>query len=298
MRNVWIFIVVFAIALLFLSTSADAEQGDCDGDGVGGTVADFVYLTEHLFMDGPAPPIPRTCDCDNFPGVNYGDIWQLQKHIQNPLSTPLYDSPGYDYPAVEPSMKFLVLGKPDGESTTEAALLGKRFTDHTPPYDLSGLLLTISFAAGPGEADLNCTGIDFSGSAAINLTGNYDNGSKTLWIWNSQQGCMYVWPDWRIIATVQFVLDPSGSPGSGVELRPGVSGARRPIMLGVPSFRPGIAPGFRVNYPVFVPLEAEQVGDVSCDGIVDIDDVVYIINWIFIGGPPPGDPDGDGVPDC
>jgi hypothetical protein len=39
-------------------------------------------------------------------------------------------------------------------------------------------------------------------------------------------------------------------------------------------------------------------GDADCSGTVDIDDVVYLINYIFSGGPPPGDPDGDSVPDC
>ncbi len=39
-------------------------------------------------------------------------------------------------------------------------------------------------------------------------------------------------------------------------------------------------------------------GDVNCDGTVNITDAVYLINYIFGGGPPPGDPDDDGVPDC
>lgn len=30
------------------------------------------------------------------------------------------------------------------------------------------------------------------------------------------------------------------------------------------------------------------LGDANCDGVVDIADVVYLINYIFIGGPPPG----------
>ena len=30
------------------------------------------------------------------------------------------------------------------------------------------------------------------------------------------------------------------------------------------------------------------VGDVNCDGKVDIADVVYLVNYLFIGGPPPG----------
>jgi len=41
-----------------------------------------------------------------------------------------------------------------------------------------------------------------------------------------------------------------------------------------------------------------MIGDADCSGGVDIDDVVYTIAYIFQGGPPPGDPDGDGEPDC
>jgi len=43
------------------------------------------------------------------------------------------------------------------------------------------------------------------------------------------------------------------------------------------------------------PLEA---GDADCSGGIDIDDVVYLINYIFAGGYSPCDPDGDEVPDC
>jgi hypothetical protein len=44
-----------------------------------------------------------------------------------------------------------------------------------------------------------------------------------------------------------------------------------------------------------MPLAA---GDADCSGGVDIDDAVYLISYIFSGGYPPGDPDGDGSPDC
>ncbi len=43
------------------------------------------------------------------------------------------------------------------------------------------------------------------------------------------------------------------------------------------------------------PLES---GDADCSGDVDIDDVVYLIQYIFAGGNAPCDPDGDGEPDC
>jgi hypothetical protein len=58
---------------------------------------------------------------------------------------------------------------------------------------------------------------------------------------------------------------------------------------------------FLINY-IFVPgspaPDPYAAGDVNCDGIVDIDDVVYLIDYIFASGPPPCDTNGDGIPDC
>jgi len=39
-------------------------------------------------------------------------------------------------------------------------------------------------------------------------------------------------------------------------------------------------------------------GDIDCSGGADIDDVVYLINYLFQGGPLPCDSDGDGFADC
>jgi len=44
--------------------------------------------------------------------------------------------------------------------------------------------------------------------------------------------------------------------------------------------------------------EPLQSGDADCSGASDIDDVVYLIAYIFSGGPAPCDTDGDEVPDC
>jgi hypothetical protein len=41
-----------------------------------------------------------------------------------------------------------------------------------------------------------------------------------------------------------------------------------------------------------------ESGDADCSGAVDIDDAVYLINFIFAGGHDPCDPNGDLVPDC
>jgi len=41
-----------------------------------------------------------------------------------------------------------------------------------------------------------------------------------------------------------------------------------------------------------------ESGDAECSAATDIDDVVYLITYIFGGGNPPCDTDGDGNPDC
>lgn len=41
-----------------------------------------------------------------------------------------------------------------------------------------------------------------------------------------------------------------------------------------------------------------ELGDVNCSSVVDIDDVLFLINYIFASGYAPCDTDGDGVPDC
>lgn len=47
--------------------------------------------------------------------------------------------------------------------------------------------------------------------------------------------------------------------------------------------------------PAPIPLES---ADVDCSGETDIDDVTWILAYAFLGGNPPCDPDGDGSPDC
>jgi hypothetical protein len=44
--------------------------------------------------------------------------------------------------------------------------------------------------------------------------------------------------------------------------------------------------------------EPYELGDIQCSGSVDIDDVVHLIDFIFAGGNAPCDVDGDGQVDC
>jgi hypothetical protein len=48
---------------------------------------------------------------------------------------------------------------------------------------------------------------------------------------------------------------------------------------------------YLINY-LFIdgpaPVPCLAAGDANCDGVVNITDVVYLINYLFISGPPPG----------
>jgi hypothetical protein len=46
------------------------------------------------------------------------------------------------------------------------------------------------------------------------------------------------------------------------------------------------------------PPDPPDRGDVNCSGGIDIDDVVYLILYVFAGGNPPCDLDGNGMLDC
>ena len=55
-----------------------------------------------------------------------------------------------------------------------------------------------------------------------------------------------------------------------------------------------------INY-VFIggpPPDPIDVGDTNCDGDVNVSDAVWIINYVFLGDKNPCDTNGDGVPDC
>lgn len=41
-----------------------------------------------------------------------------------------------------------------------------------------------------------------------------------------------------------------------------------------------------------------DIGDANCSGDIDVDDVIYLIGYVFTGGPAPCDPDDDGTRDC
>ncbi|MFH1891574.1 MAG: SBBP repeat-containing protein [Candidatus Zixiibacteriota bacterium] len=55
-----------------------------------------------------------------------------------------------------------------------------------------------------------------------------------------------------------------------------------------------------VNYVFLggVPPNPLRLADCNCSGEIDIDDIISLVGYIFLGGPVPCDPNGDGLPEC
>jgi hypothetical protein len=273
------FIVV--ILALALTPQAQAQQGDCDADGLV-NASDLTYLIDYLFAGGPAPNMTR-CDCDNYPGVNYGDLWQLIDFLF--VGATFYAPPGTDVP-IPANVKFLAFGEPDGIGQTQSVIL----VDAAIAVDC--VLLPYSFAAGPGEATLDCSGVDFTGSVGTNLSATIDNVGKTFIISNSLAPSVPSTTNWRVLATANFT---QVAPGTPVTIKPTSTTTLFPMLLAQSSYNP--PNGTRVIFPIML-FSLFDVGNVDCLNGTDIDDVVYMIRYIFQGGPAPGDPTGDGIPDC
>jgi hypothetical protein len=133
------------------------------------------------------------------------------------------------------------------------------------------------------------------------------------WLGQPPTGCIFTGgtegtvsgtPNWAGISYLSVILTDSDSPSRKDTL--GVTFT----ILGEPEYTCGDADNseavdiddavFIVNYifaggPEPVPYES---GDADCSSAVDIDDVVYLLSYIFSGGPAPCDPDGDDIPDC
>ncbi len=138
----------------------------------------------------------------------------------------------------------------------------------------------------------------------------------------------YLEPGYGRILIMCFVVSPDAVPGQETTIRVGSYGSYDPVFHGSiygfeHDYRPAALSGtvrlkatcgdadgsravdiddavFLVNY-IFAggpPPDPEESGDADCSGGLDIDDVVNLIAFIFSGGDAPCDTDGDGEPDC
>jgi hypothetical protein len=271
------------IAMLALAgfSAANAEPGDCDGTGVA-NVSDAVYLIQYLFNNGPAPVSYSDCECDGLQGVNYGDYVHLMYFIWEEGEDPV-PYPGSDYPQAS-HVKLFFNKQVDfsADPIVDQIQIEIVVPDGFNVYDL---VLPFSFLAGAGQTDISVSSIDFTGTVS-------DPGSLNSWIYNLEEKFILhgnlPWGTPAIpagasglLCTVTFTQDgPTAGPN---DLRLCSRQPQWPILLARPDYNG--TDGIRVYYPEFI---RAPYGDCNTDQTVNVSDAVYIINYVFVGGPVPG----------
>jgi Dockerin type I domain len=268
-----------ALLVLAANITSHCQPGDCNGNGFV-TIDDEIMLINWLFMAGPQPAMPD-CDCDGFPGLNYGDALQLLGSIFQ--GQPLFPYPGFDVPVPSLAKFYYNTQIPENANNFTVNI----YVDIPPGFDISSLILPFSFAQQPGtmQAPVTCNAISFAGTVGnpIFLSSSIDNANNYFVILGN--GVMAPGPT-LAGGTAGLLCSVDFSSGAGTS-NPITMTATDRIwpMLFIQDYYPNVI-GQRVYLPEAI---RAPYGDVNTDGTVNVSDAVYIINYVFVGGPPPGD---------
>ena len=285
MKKLKIFSVCWvALAFLmggFFAQPALAIPGDVNGDGEV-NIADPIYLATYLFQGGPPPVNPIDADVDGTAGINLGDLFQLIAHVLPPNCNLM------PYTGLPPSFSNIKFTFP----VITSGPLGVPFdvtldlTDNPGP-DLMGMVITFSYQHQPGHVGVDLDNVNFddnivppewqTGFAIDNV-----NKKACLWLYaDNYDDPPLVAGATGLIATLSFTRTENGD---ATFLSPTVYPPTHSPMLITDYCADDTPPADRMLIPEYI---LWTNGDVNCDGEVNIADVVYIINYLFLGGPPP-----------
>lgn len=270
-----------ALLMVVSFATANSQPGDCNGDGVV-DIPDATMLVHYLFSNGPPVTDFTDCDCDGFQGLNYADLIQLILGIY--AGGTLYAYPGEDF--LQTSNVKLFFNKQVDFSANPPVDEIEIHIDVPVGFDIYCLILPFSFMAETGQTDISVSNVDFTGSVAgVNMLSADIRNPEEMFIL-IDDNLMYVTPvimggSRGLLCTVIFTQDgPLAGPN---DLRLHSKMHRWPMLITRPEYNG--TNGIRMFLPEFI---RAPYGDCNSDQTVNVSDAVYIINYVFVGGPVPG----------
>lgn len=264
------------------ATQAAAIPGDIDGNGSLQMGLDLMYLVQYLYGGGPAPPNPIDADIDGSPGINIGDLLQLIGYYFSSCNFIPYTGASV---RVGSEIRFSsdLISVADGSTldTTRINIIANGGPD------LMGMVIPLSFANQPSEVEVDLLDVSFTGTIIPpdwDMSYVIDNTNKTVLLRPYADNTTDTpLPDGTtgLVATLRFseVVDGDPLAMTTTEIPPSHS-----FSLISAYCANGTSPSERIFSPM---LSLALNGDVNCDGIVNIGDVVYTVNYLYKGGPPP-----------
>ena len=279
--SIFVGLLGFSLCGLF-APRASAIPGDIDGNGSLQMAADVLYLVQYLFGAGPAPPNPIDADIDGSPGINMGDLLQLIGYYFSSCSFIPYTGASV---RVGSQIRFSsdLISVADGSTldTTRINIIANGGPD------LMGMVIPLSFANQPDEVEVDLFDVSFDGTIIPpDWDKSYviDNVNKTVLLRpyaDNTSDTPLLDGTTGLVATLRFTEVADGDPlaMTTTEVPPSHS-----FSLISAYCANGTSPSERIFSPM---LSLALNGDVNCDGIVNIGDVVYTVNYLYKGGPPP-----------
>jgi hypothetical protein len=283
MKKTAIILVSCGLLVGFLPATAGAIPGDVNDDGIVWT-EDVAYLLNYLFQNGPPPPNPIDADVDGSPGINLGDVFQLIGHLFAGCDLLPYTGASV---RVGSDIRFSsdLIFPMDTLGNVGDTTLIKIIANGGP--NLTGMVIPLSFASEPGEVQVTLDNVSFDGTIAPSpwsKSATIDNVEKRVLLYlyaNSQAEPSIPTGTTGLVATLYFtkVVDGDALAISTTEIPPSHS-----FTLMSAYCADGTSPSERIFTPM---VSLALNGDVNCDGIIDLGDAVYTLNYLFKGGPPP-----------
>jgi hypothetical protein len=262
----------------FLTPPAAAQTGDCNDDGVV-TFADALCIVDYLIREGDLDS-PIDCDVDGSPGVDLGDMLQL-------LGYSFYGCDIQPYSGDEARASSEIRFGPavirfTGPPTTTTDI---RIIENGGP-DLMGLVIPLSYANQPGQAEVSLQNVTFGPAIPPDWETGYkvDVDNKTVSIFayeHDPEDPPLLTGITGVVATLEFLQEAPGNPLCLLcqDIPPSHS---LTLIRWVCADLPDNPPEERI----LVPKQALP-GDSNGDGVVNVGDLVYLVNYLFHGGPPP-----------
>jgi hypothetical protein len=282
------FFSVFCVSLVFLMGGFFAQpaqaQIPCDFNGDGSFMLDdLLEFVNYLYVGGDPPFNPIDCEVDGTPGINTGDVWQclgIWALEADPMPYTGIPARWGDIEFTFERIRGGALGVP-----FETAL---ELTDNPGP-DLMGIIITFSYQHHEGHVGVNLDNVDFTGTIVpLQWSTGFeiDNVNRRAYISllaGSADDPPLAAGTMGLIATLTFTR--TENPG-GFSTLPGPTDfpPTHTSMIITDFYADGTPPEDRILVPKFFP---GLFGDANNDGAVDLADAVFIIQWLFVGGPPP-----------
>jgi len=267
----------------FFAPQASAIPGDVSGNDTL-DIRDVTYLVNYLFMGGPPPPNPIDADIDGSPGINMGDVLQLTGYLFMGCSLLPYTGVSV---RVGSEIRFsadpIFSGAPGTKDTSHVRII----VNGGP--SLRGMVIPLSYHNQPNETEVTLNSVSFTGSIIPSswLTGkviNPDSETVLIYAYADQPSDPPLTSGTTgIVANLYFTRVDSANAFaiSTKEILPSNSFILIKSYCADTVHNSGNSPSERIFTPM---LSLSLNGDVNCDEIVDLGDLVYLITYLYKAG--------------